>query len=177
MEKERARSRRVDALKGIAIFFVTLGHAIIFYPVNLHEDPACQLVFDFVSSLHMELFFLLSGYCFRFWGGYGKFVGKKLLRLGVPCVGFNLLDMIPRQLLARLVNRPRPMGESLERILFRGGELWFLYALFVLFLFFPVLHLFCEKYREGGSAPAGPSPGDRLQALSGGGALVYRCTQ
>lgn len=149
MEGTEVRNCRVDTLKGIAIFFVTLGHAIVFYPVNLHEDPACQLVFEFVSSLHMELFFLLSGYCFRFRGGYGKFVKKKLLRLGIPYVVFNLLDMVPRQLLASLVNRPRPMGESLERILFRGGELWFLYALFVLFLFFPALHGLCEKCPKG----------------------------
>lgn len=149
MEGAGERSRRVDTLKGIAIFFVTLGHAIIFYPVNLHEDPACQLLFEFVSSLHMELFFLVSGYCFRLRDGYGKFVGKKLLRLGVPYVVFNLLDMIPRQLLSSLVNRPRPMGESLERILLRGGELWFLYALFVLFLFFPALHRFCERCPKG----------------------------
>lgn len=145
MAENGARSQRVDALRGAAILFVTLGHAVIFYPVNLHEDPGCLLLFNFVSSLHMELLFLLSGWCFHFRGGYGTFIKKKILRLAVPYTVFGLLDMIPRQYLAAMVNRPRSMGESLRQMVLFGGELWFLYALFVIFLLFPVLHLLCEK--------------------------------
>lgn len=145
MAENSIRSRRVDALRGIAMLLVTLGHAVIRYPIDLHADPACLLLFDFVSSLHMELLFLVSGWCFRFSGGYGAFVKKKALRLGVPYVVFSLLDMLPRQLMASLVNRPRPMGESLRRMIFFGGELWFLYALFLIFLIFPALHLLCGR--------------------------------
>lgn len=145
MAESGIRSGRVDALRGFAIFFVTLGHAVILYPVNLHADPGCLRLFNFVSSLHMELFFVLSGWCFRFGGKYGDFFQKKILRLGVPYVVFNLLDMIPRQFFSALVNRPRPMGESLRQMVFFGGELWFLYALFVILLLFPALHLLCER--------------------------------
>ena len=28
----------IDALKGIAIFLVVLGHSIIVFPINLHEN-------------------------------------------------------------------------------------------------------------------------------------------
>lgn len=145
MAENRSRSQRVDALRGIAMFLVTLGHAVIHYPIDLHADPACLLLFDFVSSLHMELLFLLSGWCFRFQGGYGAFVKKKVLRLVVPYVAFGLLDMLPRQLMASLVNRPRSMGESLRQMALFGGELWFLYALFLIFLMFPALHLLCGR--------------------------------
>lgn len=145
MSESGTRSRRVDALRGIAMLLVTLGHAVIFYPIDLHTVPACQLLFSFVSSLHMELLFLLSGWCFRFQGGYGTFLQKKALRLAVPYVVFNLLDMLPRQFMASLVNRPRPMGESLRQMVFSGGEFWFLYVLFLILLIFPALHLLCGR--------------------------------
>ncbi len=131
--------KEIDALKGFAIFLVILGHGIIYFPINLHENNICAALFRFVSSVHMPLFFVVSGYCFSWNGSYKSFVWKKLRRLAVPYIVFNLLDMIPRQLVPALVNRPRSMTESLNRILLRGGELWFLYALFIVFLIYPAI--------------------------------------
>ena len=57
---------QIDALKGIAIFLVVLGHGIIFYPVDLHQNVVCESIFRWLSSVHMPLFFLISGFCFSF---------------------------------------------------------------------------------------------------------------
>lgn len=59
------RYEEADILKGIAIFFVLLGHAIIYYPINLHEVYWCKFLFEFVSSVHLSLFFLVSGFLYR----------------------------------------------------------------------------------------------------------------
>ena len=69
---------QIDALKGIAIFLVVLGHGIIFYPVDLHQNVVCESIFRWLSSVHMPLFFLISGFCFSFKGNYKSFIWKKI---------------------------------------------------------------------------------------------------
>lgn len=130
----------IDALKGIAIFFVVLGHSIIIYPINLHENVYCNYLFYFVSSTHMSLFFLVSGFCFSYRGSYKEFLSKRIHRLLIPYIVFNLVDMLPRQLLPALVNRPANMLDSIKEMLFYGGEYWFLYTLFVISLLYPAIH-------------------------------------
>lgn len=130
---------QIDALKGIAIFLVVLGHGIIFYPVDLHQNVVCESIFRWLSSVHMPLFFLISGFCFSFKGNYKSFIWKKIKRLLIPHFVFNAIDVVPRALLSSFVNRPRSIGESLQKIVFNGGEYWFLYVLFLIFLFYPLV--------------------------------------
>ena len=51
----------IDALKGWAIFLVVLGHAIILFPVNLHDNIYCAALFGWLSSFHMPLFLQTKG--------------------------------------------------------------------------------------------------------------------
>lgn len=139
-ETEKVHYRQIDALKGIAIFLVILGHSIIRYPIDLHRDKVCLFLFRWLSSVHMELFFVISGFCFCYPENYRKYLGKKAKRMLVPYLVFNLLDMIPRAIFQGLVNRPRDIGESVRKMIFYGGEYWFLYTLFVIFLIFPFLY-------------------------------------
>ena len=66
---------QIDALKGIAIFLVLLGHSIIYFPINLHVIPWCQWIFAMLSSFHMPLFFAISGFCYHYREGNGYFSG------------------------------------------------------------------------------------------------------
>lgn len=50
----------IDILKGIAIMLVIIGHAIILFPINLHEVNWCNSIFEFVSISHLALFFIVS---------------------------------------------------------------------------------------------------------------------
>ncbi|MBO5163932.1 MAG: acyltransferase [Ruminococcus sp.] len=129
----------IDILKGIAIAMVILGHAIIRFPINLHEVAWTNALYDWVETTHMPLFFMVSGFCFSYRGKYGEYIIKKIKRILIPFLLFNLIDCVPRSILPSLVNRPKPISESILDIVLYGGEYWFLYALFLIFLFFPAL--------------------------------------
>ena len=136
----------IDALKGIAIFLVVLGHSIVFYPINMHDNAACDFLFRWLSSVHMPLFFVVSGFCFSYKTSYRDYIYKKIKRILVPYIVFNLLDTLPRYLFSNLVNRPRNIEDSIYRMVFQGGEYWFLYTLFIIFLLFPfVYRIFSNK--------------------------------
>lgn len=59
----KERIEEIDWLRGFATFLVILGHSIIVYPINLHEIPWCNVLYEFISSFHMPLFFVISGFC------------------------------------------------------------------------------------------------------------------
>ena len=137
--------QEVDTLKGWAIFLVVLGHAIIVYPIDLHANVYCDALFSFVSSFHVKLFFLVSGFCFSFRGNYGQYIKKKVFRLLIPYYVFCVLEMIAKLVFSGQINRPRGMGEFMTRMLFYGGDYWFLWTLFMIFLIFPAIHLLLRR--------------------------------
>lgn len=61
-----------------------------------------------------------------------RYGSKKIKRLLVPYVIFNLFDMCCRLVLSKFVNRPCGIRESMIKMLFYGGEYWFLYVLFLM---------------------------------------------
>lgn len=145
MAEVRKRYKEIDSLKGFAIFLVVLGHAIIYFPINLHEIAWCETLFKMLSGIHMPLFFAVSGYCFSYRGHYLNFLSKKAKRLLLPYFVFNMIDLIPRALLPQFVNRPQSLAESVQSIFLYGGAYWFLYTLFIIFAFYPVIY----KWQEG----------------------------
>lgn len=52
------RNRSVDAIKGVLIFTVVLGHMLL---GTLDNNPVRFLIYSF----HMPAFFFISGYCVR----------------------------------------------------------------------------------------------------------------
>ena len=139
MPGTRKHFREIDSLKGFAIFLVVLGHAIIYFPIDLHQVPWCEVLFKMLSGVHMPLFFAISGYCFSCRGNYRDFISKKARRILLPYFVFNLLDLIPRAVLPQFVNRPQSMAESIKDILLYGGAYWFLFTLFIIFAFYPLI--------------------------------------
>ncbi|MBR4544994.1 MAG: acyltransferase family protein [Oscillibacter sp.] len=139
MTNQKVYYPEIDALKGFTIFLVILGHAIIVFPINLHENATCLWLYNFIYSFHMPFFFCLSGFLFSFHEDYRSYLWKKVKRIAVPYLIFNLVDMVPRSMFGFLFNRPRSLPESLLSILFYGGEFWFLYVLFILYMIFPPL--------------------------------------
>lgn len=124
--------REIDILRGIAIIMVFLGHAVIVYPINLENVAWCRGLVAFISAVHMPLFFIVAGFCFHRKSTYVDMVHKKIKRLLVPYVIFNLFDMCCRLVLSKFVNRPCGIRESMIKMLFYGGEYWFLYVLFLM---------------------------------------------
>lgn len=133
--------RELDTLKGVAIFCVLLCHSIILYPINLLENGFWKEVFKFFGSVPMPLFFMVSGYCFSYKGNYKEFIVKKAYRLLLPYVFFGMVDVVPRQVLSAFVNRPSSVADSLKSMFLYGGQYWFLYTLFILFVIYPVIYV------------------------------------
>ncbi len=87
------RDSFVDAVKGIGIFSIVIGHAswdITVAGFTVHAGP-------FVYLYHLAVFFFCSGYLFRdtvedFWG----YAAKKLKGLYRPFVGYSLLYFVFR---------------------------------------------------------------------------------
>lgn len=133
------KQEEINWLRGFAAFLVVLGHSIIVFPVNLHEIPWCKYLYDTIYSFHMPLFFAISGYCFSMRGGYCSYLIKKAKRLLIPYFIFAFGGLIPRMVLPGLVNGNEPIGTSILKIFFTGGEYWFLYTLFIIFAVFPLI--------------------------------------
>lgn len=66
----------------------------------------------------------------------------------IPYVCFGLLDAIPRILLTKFVNRPTEPEVIFHKLIFSGGEYWFLYVLFGIFIFYPFIFNAYEKNKK-----------------------------
>lgn len=72
---EKRRSVLIDALRGVAIILVIIGHCIsngsgsgYFSNQGYYENIA----FKFIYSFHMPLFMIISGYLFKYSVGGGQ---------------------------------------------------------------------------------------------------------
>lgn len=144
MDKKR-HFREIDSLKGWAIFLVILGHAIILFPVNLHEIPWCASMFAIISCAHMPLFFLVSGMCYSYKGDYKAYITKKVKRLIIPYIVFAILELAAVQLASGAVRVAVSLLSDIKGSLLYGGGYWFLIALFVIFLIYPILDKLINK--------------------------------
>ncbi|MBN2167769.1 MAG: acyltransferase [Actinobacteria bacterium] len=140
------RDLGVDALRGLAILLVVLGHSIS-YAVNMNAVSGYNPFFyvnSFIYAFHMPLFFMVSGYVM-----FGRRIrtGERALRLLVP-----FLAWIP---VYWFVDRyfhhyPWPVlfWPTLKRTIMEPGDgLWFLEVLFLcVVLLIPVVQL--EKWRS-----------------------------
>lgn len=138
--KTKIYFKEIDILRGIAISLVILGHAIVVFPIDLHKIPWCSILFIWVSTVHMPLFFLISGFCYHTENiELGTYIYKKIKRLLIPYLLFGGLDIGMRVILPFMVNKQVDVLKALKDILLFGGGYWFLYVLFLIFLIFPLI--------------------------------------
>lgn len=116
-----ARSRTIDALKGIAILIVMAGHVLSW---NHMEDG---YIYDAVKVTQMPLFMLVSGYVcgigrrIKNLAGYGAVLKKRMLAYLVPFFFWIV------------VQHPLHPFTSIKEVLFALDKgLWFLMTLFLL---------------------------------------------
>lgn len=89
MEKNMERKRWIDALRGVAISLVVLGHLV----------QGDNIISRWIASFHLALFFMLTGVLTALRGGYaGQSVRSVLMRrtkqLLYPYATFSILVMI-----------------------------------------------------------------------------------
>lgn len=129
----------LDALKGIGIIFVILGHTQVGFRTYLF-------------SFHIPLFFFASGYLFRpeSSGSLGVFFAKITRRILIPYVFFGFLSL----LLASLVANTQPnllmvreLVVSTRNHITVNPTLWYLTCLFVVeLLFYAIARLVKNSY-------------------------------
>ena len=112
----------IDRAKGLGIIFVLLSHCYMDH----------EFVF-WIDSLHMALFFFLSGCTFSGKGNYAAFLLKKLRTLIVPYVFFAVTTMTVKGVLAVTHGDSYDIIEILKLygIQCRYTPLWFITCLFL----------------------------------------------
>lgn len=116
-----ARSQTIDALKGIAILIVMVGHVLSW---NHMEDG---YVYDAIKVIQMPLFILVSGYLcgigrrIKDLAGYGAVLKKRALAYLVPFFFWIVLQ-----------HPLHPIANIWETLFCLDKGLWFLMTLFLL---------------------------------------------
>lgn len=134
-----SRETYLDIAKGIGIFLVVVGHCIPdASSVNGISSPLMRIIFHVIYSFHMPLFFFISGFLFSaskdtLKNKY-KSIYKKAKRLIVPYVFVGLCYAPLKLLLSQFANKPYNIHDLWKMLIGINpdGELWFLYALFVI---------------------------------------------
>lgn len=138
----------IDCIKGLMIILVVLGHACI--PSLCNQSIVVSIIYTFINSFNMPIFFVLSGYLF--WNSSSKknsgFISKKVKRLILPYVIYIVYCYIIIFILSNInftKNYIVDAGYNIELsipnifidILLCKGTLdkhiWFIYVLFIIF--------------------------------------------
>ena len=143
----------IDIVKGIAILFVLWHHSFIKFPIYMLDIPWCKYAMAIHGTFYLNVFFLVSGYLFAHSKPrtFTENFKKKASRLLIPYLGYEAINLGVKLALPQLVNRK--VGGQLEYVedmIFKGGELWFVYVLFIIFLIWPpILHRLNKKALMG----------------------------
>lgn len=129
----------IDIAKGICIILVVIGH---YQPVSA-PSLYVQLI-DIIYCFHMPLFMYVSGYVYMHFKkpiAYKDFIFRKFRRLMIPYFLVSIL-IIGLKLLAErnmYIQNPVTFSSFLELFYLpsAGYFLWFVYALFLIFLIVP----------------------------------------
>lgn len=136
----RIHYNELDICKGIAISFVIFSHSFIHYPIELCNIDWCKYCLDIIGSFFLPLFFVVSGFLFSFskYEGFINNFKKKALRLMLPYITYGIINLGLKLLFPELINRKMvSISDYILSYLLYGGELWFVYVLFILFLIMP----------------------------------------
>lgn len=152
------RIKFIDVARGIAIILIILGHTIV-------HSSNCEMIYKFIYSFHVVLFFILSGYVFKRNEKFYKFVVNKFMRIMIPYFIWAILFLIPYMLLGKEIANNLETNSSFElftqikniiigngnnNALKQNSSLWFLPALFSMNIIYYWIIGFIEerpKYR------------------------------
>ena len=152
------RLSQIGNIRALAIFLVVLGHSIILYSTgwDLYETtvsvPWLDMLKQIINIVQMPLFFSLSGYLFVFTHGkkrgFVHLLKNKALRLLVPYLGIGLCFLLPIRLAIGFTSyQNMKIGDFALKLLTSNdvGHLWFLPALFLIFLLGEIILTVLEK--------------------------------
>jgi len=147
--ENKERLTWIDNLKGLGIIFIIFGHSI--------SSP--DFLIDYFFSFHVPLFFFIAGINFNntLLDNFGLFLKKRIMRLLIPYIFFNLLSYGFWIIRIKFFDAPqdvpflRPLigiiyGNGHNKWLIHNEPLWFFICLFsTQLLLFLVLKFFKTK--------------------------------
>ncbi len=133
--------------KGIGIALVVVGHFFpSTYPIYWAE------LRKVIYSFHMPLFFVISGYLYRYgYYPYAKLINSKFKRLAFPFLSTAIIFLIIKFFAGQFVNLQYPVNTvSIYNLIVDPVNsymplLWFVHALFLIFLVYPLIRLFLNS--------------------------------
>lgn len=151
----------ISLLSFIALIFVILGHSgciyagIWDYKIFNNSSKIIKYITQYIYSFHMPLYMFISGYLYYYnkvilgkYGSFKEFIKNKAKRLLIPYVITGIFFMIPIQMIFKIYTDNysflyRVINEILlER---RPAHLWFLLALFNIFIIFYFIESILNK--------------------------------
>lgn len=139
----------ISFLQSFGIILVVLGHS---FPLTMEgvDMHGYEVLNHIIYSFHMPLFMTISGFLFAFHGGmkttYLNFVKKKIVRLLFPYVSISTIGFLMKIITNRYAVNPIDISLfGYIKSLFYVSKnvivpMWFLPALFIIFLFAPLFY-------------------------------------
>lgn len=152
---EGKRLNYIDFLQFIGPIFVIIGHAMN----GLTYNPILNPIKDWIYIFHMPLFFFISGYLFIYKEGlqnksYKDFIKGKFLRLMLPYIVLNIIFIIPKFLGSAFIKDQVEFSLQYFIYIFLApraniwGHLWFLFALFLVYLISPIFEVIRKNKKK-----------------------------
>ena len=142
-----SKKEYIYTAKGFGIILVLLFH----YGPSIWWPEYYQIAGSIVYKFHMPLFMFLSGFLFykerqidiSFWQNYKITLKKKTLRLLLPYISISFLYIVLKLSMQSFFSYHPVNATSLLNIIIKptsgvASILWFIYALYIIFLFFPI---------------------------------------
>ena len=145
------RDRSLDLSKGLAILFVYLGHSILYHPINMVSlFPWCHTLAQFIVSFNMPMFFIISGFLFsKTRKSTVELYKGKTMRILVPYLFTMFILVCVKLVLPASMSYNSATGEGVKSLIYNvllcGGDRWFVYTLFFIFLLLIPVRNFLKK--------------------------------
>lgn len=138
MIRNGERVEEIDYLRGIAAILMILGHSFIVYPIDISNETCCSAIQHWIYTFHMELFFVVAGMVYRC-TDYKRYILNKVKRIVVPYFFWGTISMLLHVFGGAMVNGTVTFKEGIIKLLFKGGDYWFLYTIFLLYAIYPII--------------------------------------
>lgn len=144
----------LDSLKGLAIFAVVFGHALLGFQQQ-NSFPESQniisLIKNWIYTWHMPLFFVLSGEAFRISCLKNETVDREkikrnALNLFIVYLVFNAMLPVLKIIFSEFVNNKVTLLDLGKTILLPDTLMWYLWVLIIYYFVFAFL--FSRKYKK-----------------------------
>lgn len=150
---KKVRLNWLDALKGLAILTVVLGHVLLGY-VDNQAFPAHQVglsIFkEWIYTWHMPFFFVLSGFSFAMaYGKDGTVKWKKIIKQGMKLIliylVFSLLYSGLKMIFASFVDHAMDISTLFLELLLPNTLMWYLWVLVAFYFLFGTIYQLLYK--------------------------------